>query len=221
MDLLTKHGTHNNPVLKIVAAVLFIALPIIGFSLGLQYKVLVDTTEQTSINQINNTNSTQPISQSPIKNPISSTPEEELIFAYNSLTKKAETQSFKAFGGHKLFTKEEVDDIKRNLAQPLFDYMNEKGDNLALVIRITKPSLFFQVIFNNGGTRNEGHYALIYKDRLYWNPGSDGGCMGRCEISEVYKQKQPRIVTLYDCLNPIPPQPRRESSECLDLFFQN
>ena len=37
---LYEHGTHNNPVLKIVAMGLFILFPIIGFALGIQYQIL-------------------------------------------------------------------------------------------------------------------------------------------------------------------------------------
>jgi len=45
MALLTKQGTHNNPVLKIVTAVLFITFPIIGFVLGMQLQGVIDTTK--------------------------------------------------------------------------------------------------------------------------------------------------------------------------------
>ncbi len=44
MDLLTKHSTANNPVLKIVVGVLFILFPIIAFILGLQFQVLNNQT---------------------------------------------------------------------------------------------------------------------------------------------------------------------------------
>lgn len=38
MNFLTKHGTHNNPVLRIAVAVLFVILPLMGFALGVEYQ---------------------------------------------------------------------------------------------------------------------------------------------------------------------------------------
>lgn len=48
MDFLTKHGTHNNIVLKIVVAVLFIVFPLIGFTLGMQYQAAIDKANEKS-----------------------------------------------------------------------------------------------------------------------------------------------------------------------------
>ena len=59
MDFLTKTGTHNNPVLKVIVAVLFIVLPIVGFVFGMQYGSL--------LNQ-NNLTDNKTILSSPIKN---------------------------------------------------------------------------------------------------------------------------------------------------------
>lgn len=45
MKHLLKHSTANNPVLKVVLAVLFIVLPILGFAFGMQYQQSIDKTE--------------------------------------------------------------------------------------------------------------------------------------------------------------------------------
>lgn len=54
MEFLTKHTTANNPVLKIVAGILFIIFPIIGFVLGMQYQSLVKISETVSLAPQNN-----------------------------------------------------------------------------------------------------------------------------------------------------------------------
>lgn len=68
MDLLTKHGTHNNPVFKIVVAVLFIVFPIIGFVFGMQYQAAIDSIQIQNINTtiIPTPNATAPTSATPI-----------------------------------------------------------------------------------------------------------------------------------------------------------
>jgi len=48
MEILTKHTTANNPILKIVAMVLFIVFPIIGFVFGMQYQRIIDLNKNTS-----------------------------------------------------------------------------------------------------------------------------------------------------------------------------
>jgi hypothetical protein len=47
MEFLTKNGTHNNPVLKKVAVIIFIALLIIGFTFGLEYQSLINSSQVT------------------------------------------------------------------------------------------------------------------------------------------------------------------------------
>lgn len=49
MDILTKHTTANNPVLKIVAAILFIIFPIIGFVFGMQYQAVINLSQKDII----------------------------------------------------------------------------------------------------------------------------------------------------------------------------
>jgi hypothetical protein len=48
MEFLTKQSTANNSVLKIVAAFLFVALPILGFILGMKYQESVNPENQYS-----------------------------------------------------------------------------------------------------------------------------------------------------------------------------
>ncbi|OGK63061.1 hypothetical protein A2334_00280 [Candidatus Roizmanbacteria bacterium RIFOXYB2_FULL_38_10] len=61
MELLTKHGTHNNPVIKVIAAILFILFPIIGFAMGIQYQSIQSITNidqiKTNADSINKTES--------------------------------------------------------------------------------------------------------------------------------------------------------------------
>ena len=59
-----EHSTANNPILKIVFAVLFITFPIIGFIFGMQYQSLVKTSESTSIVVTNINPSTDPTQRS-------------------------------------------------------------------------------------------------------------------------------------------------------------
>lgn len=52
MHFLTKHSTHNNSVLKIVTAALFIIFPLIAFALGMQLQALISTDEQITQTKI-------------------------------------------------------------------------------------------------------------------------------------------------------------------------
>lgn len=65
MEFLTRHTTANNSVLKIVAAILFITFPVIGFVLGMQYQAIISLSNQYYIvPQYNTSSSVQKVDQS-------------------------------------------------------------------------------------------------------------------------------------------------------------
>jgi len=45
MKILTRHSTANDPLFKIIAAILFIVFPLIGIAIGIQYQARVDNQE--------------------------------------------------------------------------------------------------------------------------------------------------------------------------------
>jgi len=222
-QLFQKHAPMGIVFILVLAVVIETGLLISGY---LYYQSLVEIYEQTPIKATKIHSSATPITMNLETPPnsigkttpsISDTKAEELVFVYDSLTKKTETQAYKIMGGYKLFTKEEVEEIKTNLVEPYFDYYNEEENHIALVIIITKPGYSFKAIYNNGGT-HELYRANSYQNKLYWVPPD---CMGPCKISATYKQKHPKTVALYTCLNPTPPEVYTEPNKCMDKFFEN
>ena len=178
---LPKSLTTVTTLSKVLAGILFVALPFLGFYGGMRYQTSVTPAQLPPEKACASCQTQKNISPTPMPTPMPTQSKQDVLLP---------VVVYEPSG---LFNDKDKEELNKKVTGPFFDYNNEK-EMIFIAIIINKDvsaKYSYMAINKNGGY--ESSVLTKKNDQFdYWVPG----CMGPCEFSQSFKDKYPEIVKL-------------------------